>query len=214
LWVARHEDMREFMIPCELKNPAARNVVANVWRYLRKNFPNDACFLARIVTSISPLSEDEAGDGTQGRWRDEGFKNYDDQEIFFSGLGKEHGQTYGRILLLDTSELTVGTVAHELGHAFTSSIDLANRRAPTDEWASEAAADMHAVLWGLLTVEEIQLRYRNNVSFAQEQTMTHEPAWMHHGPPPGMDWVEIYGYRWRLRTDFVFERLYAVIIGS
>lgn len=39
-------------------------------------------------------------------------------------------------------------IAHELGHACTRTADIERRRAPTDEWGSESAADWYAYRWG------------------------------------------------------------------
>ena len=74
-----------------------------------------------------------------------------------------------------------------------------------DEWDSEAAADMHAVRWGLLTLEDIRLRHADNVSSVQGLGVTCGAAWVHHGPVPGGSWIELAGARWRLREDFIFE---------
>ncbi len=198
-----------------LENPNAREVLATVWRHLRAHFPADARFLAAIVKRIEPLPDEEVEDGTRGWWKpDETGSNFwlqsPEWQAWWGRLdrlfgGAEHGRVYGTMELPDDERLTAADVAHEMGHAFTSDDDLAERNAPHDEWASEAAADMHAVRWGLLTCESIRRRHADNVAAVAGQSPTCGSAWQHHGPPPGGDWFETDGARWRLREDFVFE---------
>ncbi len=117
--------------------------------------------------------------------------------------------TTGRhtMLLVDSDELDRGTVAHEMGHAITSDGDLRARRSPEPEWACEASADMHAVRWGLLSLEEIRRRFEENVAAARGQGVPEDAAWAHHGPPPGGQPFSVNGRWWRLREDFVFEEM-------
>lgn len=177
---------------CILKNPHARKTVAAVWRHLRAHFPDDARLLGRIITEIAPLSAHTDDGATGGQWFLFPFEEYEEAE--------EHGRGHGRMELSDDDQLTPNTVAHEMGHAFTSDEELIERGGPSDEWASEAAADMHAVRWGMLTLDDIRMRNERNEENALVDGV------FHHGPVPGGGWVEIYGERWRLRDDFVFER--------
>jgi hypothetical protein len=191
---------------CELHNPTARKTVGAVWRHLRANFLGDADFLAGIVKRIIPLSAVEAAAGTQGQWNPADFKSLDETVAFYRRFGDDHGQYFGVLELLDTAQLSTQVVAHELGHAFASLEDLMGRDAPTDEWASEAVADMHAVRWGLLTLDDIRQRHADNIAGPVAVELTTVTAWVHHGPVPGGGWIEIYGDRWRLSERFVFER--------
>jgi len=59
-----------------------------------------------------------------------------------------------------------------------------------------------------LTCEEIRLRCEQNIAAVQGERFRSRAAWAHHGPPPGGNWMEVDGARWRLREeDFVFERV-------
>jgi len=188
---------------CELQNPSARNAVAAVWRHLRAHFPADARFLAAIVKRIVPVAEADAEGGDCGQWLDDAFLSLAEQIAWYERFGDEHGRGYGTMKLLDSDALSTLVVAHEMGHAFTSDEDLDDRGGP-DEWNSEAAADMHAVRWGLLTLEDIRHRFLRNLGEQEDETCG--AAWTHHGPVPGGDWFEDAGVRWRLGEDFVFER--------
>lgn len=184
----------------KLKNPNARKTVAAVWRHLRAHFAEDARLLFRIIKEITPLSDYANDGGTNGQWFLFPFQDFGEQATFYRMNGGEHGQGYGRMELLDDNQLTPDIVAHEMGHAFTSEDDLYKRNGP-DEWASEAAADMHAVRWGLLTCESIRRRHAAAVAAEAGN------CWMHHGPPPGGGWIEYDGARWRLHENFEFERI-------
>jgi hypothetical protein len=193
---------------CELQTPHGRETVAAVWQHLRDKFPSDAHILELIVKSIVPLRDVEIADGTRGEWVAISFATFEEEKAFYSSVSEAHGRGYGIIKLMDTDDLTIKDVAHELGHAFTSDEDLVERGGP-DEWASEAAADMHAVRWGLLTLEDIRQRYQRNTAHVGQEIGN--PAWIHHGPPPGGGWIENDGARWWLQEDFVFvcERVIA-----
>ncbi len=190
------------MKPCLLNNASARQAVAAFWRHLRKEFPSDARFLYSIVTHIQPLTDEEA-DGTLGEWFLSPIQSWEEQQQY--NLLGDHGQGYGFMKLLDLPALTVAIVAHEMGHAFSTCEDQLDTNAPLDDWASEAAADKHAVRWGLLSIEEIHERHRCN--FTGLEITGDGRACHHHGPPPGGTWFDTCGARWRLREDFVFESL-------
>jgi hypothetical protein len=189
------------MVPCSLKNPVARSVVEKVWKHLRSHFPGDCRILTLIVKRIDALTDEETEDGTMGQWCAIHFRDFEEERQWLEKVGAEHGQCDGVIFLLDSEKIDRGTLAHELGHAFSSLEDLSDRKSPIEEWASEAAADMHAVRWGLLTNEDIRQRYNRNVSKGSGTNT----AWGHHGPPPGGCLFEAYGIRYRLNEDFVFE---------
>ena len=179
-----------------LHNRHAKKVVADVWRHLQERFPDDARILSSIVQTIIPVPPDQARTGTLGEC----------VRLKWQAVGVEHGRGNVTIKLLDSKDLTVGVVAHEFGHAFSSEDDIYERSGPEDEWNSEAAADMHAVRWGLLTCEAIRDRHRRNTEGLQQGVETIGSAWKHHGPPPGGPSFEVYGNWWRLReSDFVFE---------
>lgn len=190
---------------CHLKNCKARHTVASVWRQLRKYHKTDARCLARIVKRIAPLSPNSAEDGTEGKWTGEPFSTYEEMLAFRTHVSSQHGQGYGSMELRDSDELSAHIVGHEFGHAFSSEDDLYERNAPSEEWASEAAADMHAMRWGLLTRDEIHRRYSDNLAAIEGLNSTHDCGLAHHGPPPGGGWFEIYGQCYRLTDDFVFE---------
>lgn len=193
---------------CTLENKVARDAVAKVWRHLRAHWPNEARFLAWVVKHIEPLSRDDVEEGTVGKWVVEDHVNHlpPDHSLRDQSVGiiearldrVKHGR--GRVELADNDELTPAVVAHELGHAFTSWDDLRDRKAPTDEWASETAADMHATRWGLLTREDIMRRHEVNVAAESPEGR------LHHGPPPLVD-CEIYGVVYRVNDRFVYERI-------
>ncbi len=191
------------MTHCTLQNEKARETVAYAWKHLRKHFPADARFLSAIIRSIAPLSDAEAADGTSGQWFPESFNSPEEQRAYYLRYG-DAGDGYGTLKLLDSTDITVGIVAHEMGHAFTSEDHLYERAAPDDAWAMEAAADMHAVRWGLLTIPDIRDRYERNTS-APSEIDPLGTCWLHHGPPPGGDGFELWGRRWHLNEDFIFE---------
>ena len=192
------------MTRCDLQNPGARKTVCRVWRHLRARFPDDARVLAAIVKQIVPLTDAVVDEGAS-RGSMGGFSLIEEELAFYARVSEEHGQGYGTMKLPDADELTAGEVAHEMGHAFASCEDLITRDAPMGEWASQAVADMHAVRWGLLTLEEIRQRHARNVAALEPGEVNLQTAYMHHGPPPGGDWIELGDQRWRLREDFIFE---------
>jgi len=162
--------------------------------------------LSLLIERIEPLTEEEMADGTGGQWIELPFHSMEEQIAFYGRTGDDCDQYPGYLKLKDNDDLTVEEVAHEFGHAFTSGNDLWDRGGvPTEEWKYEACADMHAVRWGLMTIEHIAARHSNNVEAAQQIGPSDDPAWFHHGPVPGGDWVEFGGKRWRLTKDFVFE---------
>lgn len=174
--------MRRF----KLRNADARRCVAQVWKHLRQHHPEDARLLRALVRRIEAVPEDDPlRADTVGEWR----------------AGRE------TILLADSEDLDIGTVAHEMGHAVTRDEELIARQSPRSEWACEASADMHAVRWGLLTLEDIRRRFEDNVAAARGKGVPEDAAWAHHGPPPGGQPFEICGTWWRLREDFVFEEM-------
>lgn len=185
------------MKPCKLQNPVARKIVSHVCRHLRKNFPNDARILTIIVQGIKPFNKQEPTYGKTGRWNTIYLKYLDEARAWLEKVGG-HGRWPGIIKLQDNDGLTIGTVAHELGHAFTSDDEIKSRCAPTYDWANEVAADMHAMRWGLLTCKDIQRRNINNTGSRRSK--------FHYDLPPGAECV-IYGQPYRMTKDFIFERI-------
>ncbi|MCX6991832.1 MAG: helix-turn-helix domain-containing protein [Kiritimatiellaeota bacterium] len=185
------------MKPCKLQNPTARKIVSQVWRHLRKNFPNDARILTLIVRGISPFNKREVLLGKTGQWNTLDFGSSNETRAWIASVGS-HGRWIGIIKLQDNDQLTIGDVAHEFGYAFTSGEDATRRCAPAIEWADEAAADMHVVRWGLLTCEDIRQRYASDIG--------NWGASARYCPPPGME-CDFYGRHYRLTEGFVFERI-------
>ena len=173
---------------------------------LRKRFPEDARILFGIVKAIIPLPDNETADGTCGEWIPGYFNSLEDQIGYFNRFG-DHGQGYGTLKLLDHDLLTADIIVHEFGHAFSTLEDQLDRGGPLAEWDCEAAADMHAVRWGLMDIQEIQRRHKGNVDAVMGEEFTCGAGWAHHGPVPGGDWMEFNGQRWRLTKDFVFEHI-------
>jgi hypothetical protein len=118
-------------IPCRLKGPASRKVVADVLRQIDRGCPGDFERLRKLVKLIRPLSRATVTGGCTGLW---------------SG-------TKGTIELPEVSvEVDSGRLAalaaHEFGHACTREEDINRRNAPEDHWASESAANWYAYRWG------------------------------------------------------------------
>jgi len=189
---------------CTLSDRHARKVVAQAWRHLRKHFPDDARILSVIVRRIVPLSDEEEGAGYVGFWIRKLFKTKAQQQAFEKRF--KHGQGFGFIKLVDNRDLTLASVAHELGHAFTSRADVLARCSPVSEWAHESVADLHAVRWGLLTFKDIEKRHGHEQAGRSYSRIGFgsEGRW-HHGPHPSDTPFEYEGRKWVLSKDFVFS---------
>lgn len=90
-----------------------------------------------------------------------------------------------------TADYAVATVAHEIGHAAATAKDMQHRNAPDQEWASEAAADRYAYLWGF--GREIRSRIETR-------------SLGHHGPARGQC-IEWEGKYYRLNRRFSYEEI-------
>jgi hypothetical protein len=134
------------------------------------------------VREIRRLPKSKSRDGTAGECRrDEPLDPDSPCKLFLpDGVTKE----------LDSSDL-LALVAHECGHAATRQEDLDRRRAPEDEWSSEAAAAWYVYRWGFGAARRRYLR-------------RHPEDRMHHGPDRG-GWVEIYGRRYSVSRRFVYS---------
>src|SRR5437867_2634103 len=77
-------------IPCRLRDPRSRRVVASVLRQIRERFPKDFTRLLSRVRMIDRLSKREFAQGTRGEWLGRTFsqdycaKGLDTENLFFS----------------------------------------------------------------------------------------------------------------------------------
>lgn len=148
-------------IPCSLKTPTMKSSVRQVLSQVGERYPKDLERLRQMVTEIKPLSDEEARDGTTGRFGEELRES-------FIEYGEEHKPDI--VYLYEKNEEPIGVIAHEFGHACTTVEDCERRRCPDDEWASEMSADWYAYKWG----------FRRAIA-KNRGTRNH----LHHGPGPG-----------------------------
>ena len=140
---------------------------------------------ARVV-EFRPLSRGELAAGTRGEF----YKPRRPRMIAHPVFGRvleDEDQRQGVIAL--PADATVGVVAHECGHAVATEDDLARRRAPDDEWASELTADWYAYKWGFGRAVALERPSR---------------AFVHHCVGPGQ--ISGLGDRWyRVSRRFVMS---------
>jgi len=172
-------------IRCTLP-PKDRVKVKAVFDRIRQRYPEDFKEIKRLVRAIEPY--DGYKENCAGLWRPDLDVDLDEDFQAVSG-----GRCPG-IIQLRVSD--PATIAHELGHAMTSYEDKRERDAPTEEWASELAADWYAFKWGF--GREIGAS-RKLLSF------------VHHCVGPN-SWVELSldgkTRRWRVTRNFHMKLLF------
>jgi hypothetical protein len=155
-------------IPCFLESAEAREAVRVVLEQIRERCPEDFSTLKSVVQKIVPLPPEEtASDGTLGHW----VRYSPTGEPILVGLPFDEPGP-GELRIAEVQEHLVANIAHELGHACTTSEDVEKRgEMPEDEWASELTADWYAdKKWGFgAQIEEARPTRPLN----------------HHGPAPG-----------------------------
>jgi hypothetical protein len=184
-------------IHCTLKVPASRRIVADVLRQIERVSPKDFKRLREVVALIRPLPRAKLADGTIGEWLGKTFEEANAGADFFSfpaeiRLRWDEWAT-GTVELVEATQTDAhglaALAAHEFGHACTRQDDLRRRNAPSDEWASEAAADWYAYRWGF---GELIRRARKLTN------------WGHHGAEPRRTiWLGDEAYR--VSRNFVYH---------
>lgn len=185
-------------IACEIESLKVRRAIAKVLVRVRE-FPQD---WARLNRRLRRFVDYDWSDGTSGEW-------------VVAVPGDAHGWEWQRRLNVPldpkahypgevrlSRELDgyqrdeiVAVVAHECGHVVTRERELAERKAPDDEWASELCADRHAFRWGF----EREIR-----KSAKTRPIGH------HAVLPG-EWIEQclddQWIRWMVDRNFCFRRM-------
>ena len=135
-------------IRVQIKNKRLRKAIRDVLLAIQERRPKDLTRLRSQVRAIVPLSDEEAADGTSGEWKP---TPVDPADFPWGMIPYElEMRPPGEVAVwegLEESQL-VATLAHEFGHACTTSDVLERRNATSDEWASELAADWYAYKWG------------------------------------------------------------------
>lgn len=153
-------------IPVTVKSRQLRATIGRVLRQIKRRCPEDFARLKSRVLAIIPLPEEIADDGTRGFWNTCQFET----EGFSWGAScwDAEPSDAGEIAIWEALDegIQTGVLAHELGHACSTPADLARRRAPAHEWASELAADWYAYRWGFGRDIACNRRHRNVVHHA------------------------------------------------
>jgi hypothetical protein len=119
-------------IPCRLRQPRSRRIVAGVLQQIKTRFPRDFARLKTRIEMIRPLPKARWADGTMREWLD------------------KRGERVLEIREVIEEDVFSANMAHELGHACTQKRDLKRRNiSEVKEWESEAAADWYAYRWGI-----------------------------------------------------------------
>jgi hypothetical protein len=181
-------------IPCRLRNAISRRTVAKVLRQIKRRCPKDFARLKSRVRMIRPLRQ-KIADGTCGEWIGRTFEQaYGGNPFDFSdNIRLQWVECESGVLELlesgQTEAQIMATAAHELGHACSMNEDIERRRAPDDEWGSEAAAEWYGYKWGFgRLLAAARKTYRLS----------------HHGPGPRQT-VETDGRAFKLSRNFVYH---------
>jgi hypothetical protein len=186
-------------LPSRLRQLASRQVIARVLRQIKRRFPNHFARLSNRVVMIRPLSKAEFAKRTVGEWHGRtgwaAYREIDPVTIPGAVRDRMDEVVCGIVELPEvgwvTEEVLAASAAHEFGHACTRQTDIERRRAPEDEWGSEAAADWYAYKWGF---GSLIARARKTRDFG------------HHGPGPGeVAHLEYTGRSYRLSRNFVYH---------
>ena len=181
-------------IPCTLKSPVAVRLVKKFLAEIAKNYPKDFQKIQSKTTLIKRVPKKEIDIGTRGQVVEVDAEV--SSEAFFAGAFDDN-QFEKVIVFIDEtvkdSESMFVTIAHEFGHVCTTEKDLARRKAPSDEWASEATADWYVYKWGY-----------GNIS--RKENVKHPRHLLHHGAMPGETLTDN-GTTYRLSRNFVYRNI-------
>lgn len=171
-------------------------VVRKVLRQIQRRSPRDFQRLCEAVRDIVPLTGHEEADGTLGEFtRCPVPENIADDRAQWDKWN-DCWPHPGVVKVSTHAEFLAGVLAHEFGHACTRWEDLERRRAPTDEWASELAADWYAYKWGFGRLIAREKKTRDL---------------LHHGPCPGetceLEKPDGSRQRFRVTRSFVFHEM-------
>lgn len=173
----------------ELETRRARRIVQEVLRRIEERRPEDYAALLVLVRAVRP---GHWTDGTIGETEHHYPKSLEEQLRWVELYGDREPCT---VYVREDLRGLDSTLAHEFGHACTRREDLDRRNAPTDEWASELAADWYAYRWGFGR-EIARLRANRDLP--------------HHLGAPG-SWVEVGtpsgARRYRISQNFVMKCL-------
>ena len=184
-------------IRCTHKVPASRRIVADVLRQIKRVRPEDFKRLREVVALIRPVPRAKRADGTLGEWLGKTFEAFY-QDAEFLTLPVEIRLRWddwatGTVELLEATQAGAhdlsAIAAHEFGHACTRQEDIERRNAPSDEWASEAAADWYAYRWGF------------GRRIRRDRKLT---DWVHHGVSPGGK-IGDFGKTYKVSRNFVYH---------
>ena len=185
-------------IPCTLKSPVAVRLVKKFLGEIAKNHPKDFQKIQSKTTLIKRVPKKEIDIGTRGQ-----VVRVDAEvssEAFWAGVFDDNQveEVFEKVIVFidetcKDSESMFVTIAHEFGHVCTTKKDLARRKAPSDEWASEATADWYVYKWGY-----------GNIS--RKTNVKHPRHFWHHGATPGQT-LEVNDVAYRLSRNFVYLRL-------
>lgn len=139
-------------IPCSIGITDLCTAIASVLDSVQERFPRDFARIRERVMTFRLLTPDECADGTLGELKRRAPKMvphplWPDVLVPEEQVDEDYELAIPGVIAL-APDANVGTVAHEFGHAATTYKDLERRQAPSDEWASELAADYFAYKWG------------------------------------------------------------------
>jgi tetratricopeptide (TPR) repeat protein len=161
----------------EIKDQEMIERIRLVLSKIEEKHPKDLAKITAKVKHIKPLTKEQRDSGDMGWWAES------EETICISNELKD-------------SELTIGILAHELGHVCTTENDRERRKCPNYEWESEAVADWYACKWGY---REIIRKLQNTIYKST-----------HHGCAPGKQIKRIIGdfvYTFTVSRNFVYKRV-------
>ncbi len=185
-------------IPCTLKSPVAVRLVKKFLAEIAKNHPRDFQKIQSKTTLIKRVPKKEIDIGTRGQVVEVDAEV--SSEASWAGVFDDNQveDVFKKVIVfidetVKDSESMFVTIAHEFGHVCTTKKDLARRKAPSDEWASEATADWYVYKWGYGNIaRKMNARYPRHLS--------------HHGAMPGETLTDN-GITYRLSRNFVYRNI-------